>query len=179
MRLYTHKQGSWLLYPYKPQGEQKYTSPEDYRLLCEYTHTHKNTLQYLHKWRCTTLRKTPGTQSHITVVTQPWAQSRWEERKVEMRGKTEWEAEVRTKRDVRREAGDDEWEGTRLSCCNSFQTRLLREFSLTSSERKSNPPICPPNTLSDPSLILPSASGKHPRHGLLLLHVHVAIVRHA
>lgn len=105
-----------------------------------------------------------GTAAHYRLSTAlSWEQVR--ETQVEMRVKQS-ERRAREEEMVWREAGDDGWEGTRL--CDGFQTGLLREFSVTSFEGMSNPPIWAPNALSDPSLRLPSARGKHPGHRRLL-----------
>lgn len=119
MLLYTHKQGSWLLYPHKPQWESKNTPAMKTIEFSVITHTHTHFSICTHKDAQHSERHQE--HNHTLVSSHNREHRAGERNKCGNEGKTEWEAEVRTKRDVRREAGDDEWEGTQLSCCNGFQ----------------------------------------------------------
>ncbi len=131
--------------------------------------THTHTHQYLGTQRCTTLRvqqkDNTKTIAHHRLHTAPSIEQ-VREMKVEMRGKRserqKWEEEM-----VWREAGDDEREelgsltvmAFKQGCFVSSASLLLKGSQIL--------PSVPQNTLTDPSLILPSARGKHPGHCLL------------
>ena len=118
---YTHKVESWLLYPNKPQWESRNTPAQTNVDFSDYTQTHTHTHTHTHTGICTHIdahcKDGTNTIAHSRFSTQPRAESRWEKNKSGNKGRggkrserQKWEEEM-----VRREAGDDERETSRLS----------------------------------------------------------------
>lgn len=167
---HTHKQESWLLYPYKPQRERAKIHQRRGLSTSLWLHTRAHTCTCIcthqdaqHSQRS---RKTTWAQFHIDVSTQPQALRRWEKWKWGENGtrgrgeKKRWECEGKQVTQSEKELDSRAVMALKWGCFVSSASLLSRG--------KSNPPICPPNTLTDPSLILPSVRGKHPGHRLLL-----------
>ena len=142
---HTHKVESWLLYPNKPQWESRNTPAQTNVDFSDYTQTHTHTGICTHiDAHC---KDGTNTITHSRFSTQPRAESRWEKNKSGNKGGGGNGARGRSEK--------KRWcEGKQVTTSAKHldsQSGPLREFSLTSSEGNSNPPICHPNTLADPS----------------------------